>query len=195
MGVYVEAILFDWLNDKINVYSPATNRRCSRCPRASTCRSARRSSRVGIEWGMPVEDAAWHRPCPSISRPVRLICQNLDLLKQAVKRSTIADPRLKAGLRDADGDFLTIHFETLGLDRVDVATDGRPGMFLDMVDGPHDIRVAGKPDSLIELRGFEGGAGGDATVLAEGGSNFDSRVAGRSQPPHCPGCRSRPDAT
>jgi cytosine/adenosine deaminase-related metal-dependent hydrolase len=124
--------------------------------------SVRRMLRVGAEAGTPLEDLGVvpderHRLTRS-----DIVGANEDLLARAgellaARRSFML--ALDAAPEPRAGGKLRVRLRTTGLDRVDVAFDGRPVASLDVADGPssHTLTPAAASPSRLDLTGWSQG--------------------------------------
>ncbi|GAB1823425.1 S41 family peptidase [Herbidospora sp. RD11066] len=111
----------------------------------------RRTLRVGPSAGTPLEDLG---VVPSVRHELTvadLLGGNPDLMETA-GRELAKLPRRRLRIGAAEG---TVHFDTLGLDRVDVYVDGRPRGSIDVTDGPGSLAVPSGEE--IRAEGFKNG--------------------------------------
>ncbi len=131
-------------------------------PRGAEFRvSVRRTLRVGPEHGgTPVEDLGV-RPDERHELTRRdILSDNEDLLAQAgVLLAARRAFRLEADAQPRAGGKVHLRLRTSGLDRVDVAFDGRPVASLDVRDGTsnHTLRPAAPDPGSVDLTGWAGG--------------------------------------
>jgi hypothetical protein len=128
-------------------------------PRGAEFRvSVRRTLRVGSEHGgTPVEDLGVEPDERHDLTRRDLLSDNEDLLTKAGKLLAAGRVfRLEADTEPRAGGKVQVRLRTAGLDRVDVAFDGRPVASLDVRDGSssHTLRPAAPDPGTIDLTGW-----------------------------------------
>lgn len=110
----------------------------------------RRTTRVGPRSGAPLEDLG---VVPEHLHPMTrrdILESNDDLIDDAGKLLAALPVRILSVVVRKK----SVRVTTAGISRLDVAVDGRPLPSVDVVDGPHVIRV---PPGVVDLRGYEEG--------------------------------------
>ncbi|WP_082801642.1 S41 family peptidase [Herbidospora cretacea] len=107
----------------------------------------RRTLRVGESAGTPLEDLGVVPQVRHRLTVADLLGGNPDLMETA-GRELAKLPRRRLRISLAGG---TLHYDTLGLDRVDFYVDGRPRGSADVTDGPGDLPLEGE---RVRAEGF-----------------------------------------
>jgi hypothetical protein len=110
--------------------------------KASLRVSFRRTTRQGAVAGTPVEDLGVSPDAVHLMTRADLIEGNVDLITAAaaiLAGMPVRSIALQAGTRT--GGHLPLRVTTGGLDRIDVAVDGRPVTSLDVTDGTTNVDV------------------------------------------------------
>ena len=135
-------------------------------PKGAAFRVAfRRTTRAGAAGGTPIEDLGIVPDAVHLMTTDDVLNGNVDLLAAAAKLiGALPVHRLDVtvGKASASTSRLRLKLSTSGIDRVDVAVDGRPVESVDVADGAKTITIA-KPPAGAHTLGF---AGFSADVLA-----------------------------
>nr|WP_062341610.1 S41 family peptidase [Herbidospora sakaeratensis] len=116
----------------------------------------RRTLRVGDSAGTPLEDLGVVPPVRHRLTVADLLEGNPDLMETAGRELTrLPKRRLRLSVVPGD-DALVTHFDTLGLDRVDVYVDGRPRGSVDVAPGAGSLTLPGTGEQ-VRAEGFLGG--------------------------------------
>ena len=151
-----------WDHDLLRQVLPASKNPFQPLPKGASFRVAvRRVVRAGTHRGVPLEDLGVAPDASHAMTKDDLLNDNVDLLAKAGQMLT-ARPgvTLEMQVAAAAGGTRKVTLVTRGLDRVDVAVDGRPRVTVDVTDGTATTEIpqpgAGKHD--VAARGFKGGA-------------------------------------
>jgi len=128
----------------------------------------RRTTRVGARAGDPIEDLGV--ASDRVHRMTRrdLLEDNVDLISEAAGVLAAMPRRVLSVEATARPGAIDLAVRSMGLDRLDVAIDGRPQETRDVTDGAHALTVVpvGAGAHTVELRGFSAGRLAAARKLA-----------------------------
>ena len=133
-------------------------------PKGAAFRVAfRRTTRAGAAGGTPIEDLGIVPDALHLMTEDDVLNGNVDLLAAAADLiGTLPVRSVTATVGSASASRLRLKLSTSGIDRVDIAVDGRPVESVDVADGAKTITIA-KPPAGAHTLGF---AGFSADVLA-----------------------------
>ena len=133
-------------------------------PKGAAFRVAfRRTTRAGAAGGTPIEDLGIVPDALHLMTEDDVLNGNVDLLAAAANLiGTLPVRSVTATVGSASASRLRLKLSTSGIDRVDIAVDGRPVESVDVADGAKTITIA-KPPAGAHTLGF---AGFSADVLA-----------------------------
>jgi hypothetical protein len=150
-----------WGHDLLRQLLPGAGGPFIELPKDASFRVAiRRVIRAGTHRGLPLEDLGVSPDALHNMTKNDLLNDNADLVAQAAQMlSTLPRRSLTASVGPVSAGKRTITVTTAGIDRVDVAVDGRPRATIDVSNGTStvDIPNPGSGSHDIAARGFKSG--------------------------------------
>ena len=119
--------------------------------------SIRRTLRVGELSGTPVEDLGVRPDVMHKLTRADLLEGNVDLLDAAGELLAAMPVRRLSVSASVTGGDLSVAIDAAGVDRVDLAVDGRPRASEDVGQGPLTVTIPGVSAGQLQVDGYLGG--------------------------------------
>ena len=151
-----------WTHELFRELFPGSAFPFRRLPKGATFRVAfRRTTRRGAASGTPIEDLGIVPDAEHHMTEADVLNGNPDLLAAAGEMLAGLPVRALVGeLEPATATGLPVNLTTRGVDRVDLAVDGRPALSVDVLDGinPVTLPAPAAAAKSLDLAGFSAGA-------------------------------------